>query len=139
MEKSIKKAVVDTNIFISVFVFPSGVIREIISLAITNKVELIVSVEILEEFSCVLREKFGWTENMVIEKMHVIKSLVKICDPDIKIDAVHADKTDNKIIECAVFAGADVIISGDKHLLDMKKYHNIRILKPADFLRMIIG
>jgi len=135
---AIKKAVVDTNIFISAFVYPSGTVREIINLAINRKVELIVSGGMLAEYSRVLRDKFEWTENDIRENMLVIEGITTMCEPDIRLSVVHADSTDNKVIECAVFAEADVIISGDKHLLDLKKYKKIHILKPADFLRSII-
>jgi predicted nucleic acid-binding protein len=47
---------------------------------------------------------------------------------------VKADKDDNKIIEAAVEAKADFIISGDKHLLEMKKYQRIKIVSPSQFL-----
>ena len=68
----------------------------------------------------------------------VITGFTTLCKPDIKLDVVPDDDDDNKIIECAVCAGAEVIVSGDKHLLGLRKYKNIRIIKPADFLRSMI-
>jgi predicted nucleic acid-binding protein len=48
---------------------------------------------------------------------------------------VKADPSDNKFLECAVAAGADVIVSGDKHLLRLKQHAGIPIIRVADFLR----
>lgn len=138
MEYAIKKAVVDTNIFISAFVYPSGTIREIIQLAMKRKIEIFVSGAILHEYSRVLQEKFNWTQEEIRINLAVISGFTRLCNPDIKLDVVAADDDDNKIIECAVCAGAEVIVSGDKHLLELQKYKNIRIIKPADFLRSII-
>ena len=47
------------------------------------------------------------------------------------------DQDDDKFIECAVASRAGVIVSGDKHLLDLKEYEGIEIMKAADFLSII--
>lgn len=47
------------------------------------------------------------------------------------------DEDDLKFVELAVEADADFIVSGDSHLLNLKKYQNIRILTPAEFLKTI--
>ncbi|HEX8228447.1 MAG TPA: putative toxin-antitoxin system toxin component, PIN family, partial [Chloroflexia bacterium] len=57
--------------------------------------------------------------------------------PTVPIDAIASDPDDNKFLECAVAGGADYIVSGDKHLLSLGEYEGIRILSPADFLRVL--
>lgn len=44
------------------------------------------------------------------------------------------DEPDNRILECAVAAGAEVIVTGDNHLLKLKRFRNIAIMGPRDFL-----
>ena len=44
------------------------------------------------------------------------------------------DPDDDKFIECAVALDAAIIISGDKHLLKLKRYVHIDIVSPHDFL-----
>jgi predicted nucleic acid-binding protein len=56
--------------------------------------------------------------------------------PDLHI--VKDDPDDDKFIGCALALKADVIITGDKALLDVKEYHGINIVKPADFLKIYI-
>jgi predicted nucleic acid-binding protein len=51
-----------------------------------------------------------------------------------KISYIKDDADDDKILECAISAESDYIISGDKHLIKLKSFRNIKILKPADFL-----
>ncbi|MBW2252518.1 MAG: putative toxin-antitoxin system toxin component, PIN family [Deltaproteobacteria bacterium] len=51
-----------------------------------------------------------------------------------KIKAIADDPDDDKFIECAVACNAGFIVSGDKHLLDLKEYEEIRIMKAVDFL-----
>lgn len=47
---------------------------------------------------------------------------------------ITVDPADNIFLECAVDGNADYIISGDKHLLDLKTYSDIQILNPKAFL-----
>jgi predicted nucleic acid-binding protein len=54
-----------------------------------------------------------------------------------KLNVIADDPDDNKIIECAVAAGADVIVSGDKHLLRLGQYRGIRIMKLRQLLESI--
>ena len=46
------------------------------------------------------------------------------------------DPDDDKIVQCALVGGASYIVSGDKHLLALKSYQAIGILRPADFLSL---
>jgi putative PIN family toxin of toxin-antitoxin system len=134
---AIKKITVDTNILISFFVYPTGIVREIIGLAINKHISICISPDIIEEYMRVLRLKFGWTETDISANIGLLKRMTLLVHPELRIKAVRADSTDDKIIECAVTAGADAIISGDKHLLNLKKYKNIPMMKPAELLRIL--
>lgn len=134
-----KKAAVDTNVLVSAFVYPAGTVREIFSLAMNRKVILAVSEPVLAEYAEVLRRKFGWAEHEIDENVRFIRKFTEMAVPSSGIKAVKADPTDDKVIECAVAAGADFIVSGDKHLLNISKYKSIKIVKPADFLRILNG
>lgn len=59
-----------------------------------------------------------------------------IADPLLNLNIVKADPKDNKIIECAVVGKADYVVSGDKHLLDIKEYDKIKIISPKEFLEI---
>jgi uncharacterized protein len=54
--------------------------------------------------------------------------------PRRRVNAVKEDPDDNRILECALAAGADVIVSGDGHLLRLTEYEGIAILTPRAFL-----
>ena len=139
MANIIKKAVVDTNILVSAFVFPDGLIREVIDMAFKKQIRLFTSGPLLEEYARVLSRKFGREHETIDKHIKMVTRLLIIVNPDISIDAVRSDPSDNKVLECAVTAGADAVISGDKHLLNMKRYKSIQIITPADLLRQIYG
>lgn len=62
-------------------------------------------------------------------------SCAQLITPDQQLDVVPGDKNDNIIIECAVAAGAEAIVTGDKDLLRMKAYSGIQMVTVADLLQ----
>jgi len=127
------KVVIDTNVFISSFF--GGIPREIINLWRDGQIIICISQSILEEYIKVLNR-------LGIDK-HEITKLTKLFAEGYnlmfaattpKIEIVKDDPDDNKFIECAVELGSKIIISGDKHLLNIGKYIDIKILSPREFM-----
>jgi len=54
-----------------------------------------------------------------------------------KLDVVREHSADNKFVECALAAGADYIVSGDKHLLKVGCYKKTQIVSVKEFLKKI--
>jgi uncharacterized protein len=54
----------------------------------------------------------------------------------VEVDVLKEDPADNRVLECAVSAGADYIVTGDQDLLRLGRYDAIRILTVADFLEI---
>jgi len=131
------KVTIDTNILISAFVFPDGIVREIINLTIKKQIEIFISEKIIEEYIKILSGKFHWTDEDIKENLIFLKKIFNIIKTEKKIDIIKNDEADNRILECAITAGTNFILTGDKHLLNIKKYKNISILKPADFMRLM--
>ncbi len=81
------------------------------------------------------RKKFKWDKEQVERVLNRIKGKALQVKPKAKISVIKGKEDDNRILECAVEAGAQYIISGDKrHLLPLKEYQGIKILSPSDFL-----
>ncbi len=55
------------------------------------------------------------------------------------VDVVKNDPSDNRILECAIAAKSDYIITGDKHLLRLSRYEGIMIARVSNFLRELEG
>jgi predicted nucleic acid-binding protein len=60
--------------------------------------------------------------------------ILKVVNPKVKIGAIKRDLLDNKVLECALEAGAKYVVSGDKHLLELKKFRKTEILTAREFL-----
>ena len=130
--------VCDTNVLISATLFPGSPPDEVIQLAREGFIDLASSPEILSEFKRVLREKFNTPKEEIKEITECIEGIAVIVKPIRKINLIKQDPTDNKILECALKAEADYIISGDtKHLQPLKEFQGIPILSPAKFLAAI--
>jgi len=127
------KVVIDTNVFISAIYLPESRPAEVILLARRKKISNFISPEILEEIERIIKKKLLWDNAKTQSILRRIKNFSEIVAPQERL-AVIADDPDNRILECAVTSQADFIISGDKHLLNLKAYRGIAIVTPGGFL-----
>jgi len=129
------KVVFDTNIFISAFVIPGGKAEEVYLHVLKGDFDLYSSVAILSETAQKLREKFAWPENQIVRLLKAISKVATVIKtrPHLRI---LPDEPDNRILECALEAKADFIVSGDKHLLSLKHFQNIKIISLSNFLEI---
>lgn len=122
------RVVFDSNVYISALLF-DGPPREILEFAMKRQVVLISSDAIINETAGKLRDKFSWPEHRILQFIRATSRLAEIHSPKRKLSAV-SDDADNRALECAIAGKANLIISGDKHLLRLKSFQNIPIQKP---------
>lgn len=122
------RVVFDSNVYISALLF-DGPPRQILEFAIDRQVVLVASDAIIAETAGKLRNKFSWPEHRIEQFVRATSRLAELHKPKKKISLV-PDEADNRILECAIAGEANLITSGDKHLLRLKSYQNIPIQKP---------
>ncbi len=127
------RIVLDTNVIVSALVF-GGVPRTVLELADVGRCELFYSEPIQTEVRRVLAEKFEWPSTMLDKVLPVLWSMGEQVFPSATVSVVAADPDDNLILECAVAAKADFIVSGDHHLLELRSFESTPILTPRQFL-----
>ena len=128
------RIVPDTNVIISGILF-GGIPRLILDMLISGQHDFFLSMQILEEIREVLnRPKFGFDNESALLLIEELHSLCKIVKPTKSINFIIDDPDDNKILECAVAANAEIIISGDSHLLSVGSCKDIKILSPRQFI-----
>lgn len=127
------RIVADTNIYISALNF-AGAADELLALGRAGVIEVFISPPILEEIAGVLLRKFRWTPPRVREAARAIRSFAVLVNPEESLNIVRDDEPDNRILECAVAARADVIVTGDQHLLKLKRFRGILIATPRELL-----
>lgn len=129
------KAVVDTNILVSASFWKGNPYR-IIRLAGRKEIEAFASAKILEEYARALRRDFKMQENEIGERTGNLLKMIKLVEPKAKITEIKEDPEDNRVLEAAVEAGANYIVSGDGHLLKLKEFRGIKIIKARQFLEL---
>ena len=128
------RVVVDTNVYISA-IFWGGKPRHVIDLGRDGEIQIFTSEDIEQEILDKLMTKFGMNSDDAGRVMADFSTFTKLIRVSRRIHVVKDDPDDDKFIECAVECNAEFIISGDKHLLNMRKYEGIDIMNAATFLK----
>jgi putative PIN family toxin of toxin-antitoxin system len=128
------KAILDTNVLISAYVFPGGKPEAVYRLALEGRLEIGTSLPLLAEFGRVLELKFGWMTDRVEAAVAQMTRIASVVEPVETIHVITGDPADDRVLEAARAFGADVIVSGDRHLLDLGTWSDIEIVPPAAFI-----
>jgi len=131
------KAVLDTNIYIAAFAFPKGRSAALWDAARRSLFRVLTSPAIIREMAGVLRLDFAWQDDRVRKIIRVVAHVARIIAPRSVLSVVSVDPDDNRILECAVDGKADIIVSNDHHLLNLRKYAGIPIIAGVDFRRTL--
>lgn len=128
------RVILDTNVFVS-GVFFSGPPHQILKAWRDGKLRLVISAEILEEYRRVghaLGEQFPAIDLGPLLDLVAVNA--EMCPAQSLSAPVCVDPDDDKFFACAVVGKITVIVSGDKHLLQVSGYRNISVLKPREFV-----
>ncbi|HRJ42874.1 MAG: putative toxin-antitoxin system toxin component, PIN family [Caldilineaceae bacterium] len=135
-----ERVVLDTNVFISHLLVPSGLPAQIFARWEASHFHLIVSPALLAEVRETLgyariRRKYPITDEMVDRLIDLLEHDAIVVPGGVDVaGALPADPDDEQILACAVEGRADLIVSGDRHLLALGNFRGIPILLPRDFL-----
>ena len=127
------KITIDTNFLISSALWDNSSAHKLLLKLIENDAKIYTTKEILEEFSKVLKRDFKYNEEKVNERINSVLSFVSLVVVRNKINIVKEDSDDNKILECAIESNSEYLLTYDNHLLKIKEYKGIKILKPEEF------
>lgn len=129
-------ALCDTNVLVSAFI-AGGPPSRVIDAAIDGRVELVLADPVLDELARVLSVKLGFEPTRVREIDTFLTDLAheRVARPAGSPEAVTGDPDDDVVLACAVVAGVDVIVSGDRrHMLPIGEHRGVRIVTPQTLL-----
>ncbi|MFA6035160.1 MAG: putative toxin-antitoxin system toxin component, PIN family [Myxococcota bacterium] len=130
------RAILDTNIFVSCLL--GGKLEAILDSLKAGRFTIVVSDDIVSEYNEVLRRpKFGFTEADVDDVMAFIFNNAEFVVPSETFMAIPADPDDNKFIDAAVAGSIELIVSGDKHLLELASFRGSRVVSANAFLKLL--
>jgi putative PIN family toxin of toxin-antitoxin system len=128
------KVVLDTNVIIS-GIFFSGPPHQILKAWRNKKFQIVISLEILDEYYRVGEELAAQFPEVDLDPiLEFVNTKAEIVEAAKLNEAVCDDPDDDKFFACAIAAGVNLIISGDKHLLKMSGYQRIDVVRPRQFV-----
>jgi len=130
------RVVLDTNVYISAVMF-GGLPGSLLDLAFLRAFTLITSPALLDELDEKLRAKFEMTVEDVAFLRGKLENIALVVEPVEDLRVIAEDPDDNRVLECAVTGEADVIVSGDRHLLKLASYQGISIVTVRQFLELV--
>jgi putative PIN family toxin of toxin-antitoxin system len=131
------KIVIDSNVFVSSF-FWGGYPREVFERVINGLDELYITDEILKEITSVMNSsKFVANSDEIEDYIKIIEKYSKKIISKNVLEPISRDKDDDKILQCGLDGGVDFIVTGDKDLLVLIEYEQIKIIKPKEYLEIV--
>jgi putative PIN family toxin of toxin-antitoxin system len=134
------RAVLDTNVFVSSLLVKVGVPAQGLDAWRAGRFTLVTSNAIVAETRSALgysriRRKYAVTDEEIELLVRLIEQDALLVPGNADVaGAIPADRADEKILACALEGEADVIVSGDPHLLDLGEYRSIPIRNARQFL-----
>jgi uncharacterized protein len=133
--------VLDTNVLLSA-TFWNGASNRLVNSIVSEKAECVLSNSLLDEYLDVLQRK-EISLKIQDRSLAVSESVRKMIDisvitiPEISLNVVKNDPDDNMVLECALSAGVDYIVTNDKHLLSVSEFAGIKIVDPETMLKIL--
>ena len=127
------KVVFDTNVFVSALTLPNGRGDQALRKIVQGEDSLALSKQILDELLSVLARKFARNREELARVAVFLSNLGEIVEPAESL-TVLADEPDNRIVECALAANAQLIVTGDRAMLALGEYQGIRIASLSAYL-----
>jgi hypothetical protein len=137
------RAVLDTNVFVSSLLNKTGAPARLIDAWRVGEYMLVTSPAIMAEIKAVLelprvRKKYPLTDHDIGQLLDLIEKDAILVPGGSKVsNVIPQDPSDHIFLSCALEAGADCIVSGDRHLLGLKVFEGIPILKVVQFLELL--
>ena len=132
------KVVFDTNVVASAS-FWRGAPFDCLAAWAQGRCVAVVSSNLLAEYHETVEElRLDYPKLKRVEWVEVLTESAELVFPTDRATGATPDPDDEMILECALAAEADFIISGDKkHLLALRQFQGIPIISPAEFLRRL--
>jgi uncharacterized protein len=129
------KVVFDTNILVSALVFPGGRGEAALRRIVEEQDQLVISKPIVDELLGILARKFARDAEELAHVAVFLSGLAILVKPRRRLRVIK-DDPDNRILECAVTGRAGAIVTGDKALLTLAEYKNVRIISLREYLKV---
>ena len=130
------RVLIDSSVLVAAHISRAGVCAELLEDVLMDH-ELVMSQFIIDELARKLRDKFKFTEDEIAEVRSHLLADCEMVSPGEVPSAACRDPNDLPVLGTAVAGRADVLITVDKDLLDLREYSGISIIRPGQFWRRV--
>lgn len=133
----------DTNVLVSAFIAKQGHPANLLQLALTlENIELVFSAPILKELRDVLmrsevRSRFSYTEHHIEKILNTVRMSTQMVSLKSRFEIVREDPKDDVILNTAYDGKAEYVVSGDGHLLKLRRFKGIKIVNPKQMMDIV--
>ena len=131
------KIVFDTNVYVAEALLGEAASRLIDATRSANW-RIFVSTYLLDELERVLTEKLDFSRRLAVLSRGRIMRRSTSVEPPTSRHLVPEDPKDSPILQAALAAGADYLVTNDQHLRGLDPYEGLRIISMADYERLLI-
>ncbi len=131
------RVVLDTNVLVSAIVF-GGPPGRLVELAAEGHLQLVLSPPLIHELREVLRRKFGFSDAAAYQAETILRRISILVEPQREVAILSEDPEDNRVLEAALASDAEIIVSGDRHLLNLENFGTIPIMSARGLLNRIV-
>jgi putative PIN family toxin of toxin-antitoxin system len=129
------RVVFDTNIFFSAFVIPGSLAEKAMLKIIEEEDSLSISKDIMDEVLSALSSKFGRDKEGLSHVAVTLSELAELVKPARRIKLLK-DEPGSRITECAIYGKADLLVTGDKEILQLREYRGVKIISLKEYLEL---
>ena len=127
----------DTNVLVSAFT-TRGICADILAVVLAEH-QLVLGERVLVELGRVLREKMRMPEDSVVEAEAFLRQEAAVISKGAVVDVSIRDPDDVEVLAQAVEGLADVLVTGDRDLLDVADRLPVEVLSPRGFWEKLHG
>ena len=133
------RVVVDANVVVSGWLQTLGPSARVLDAANAGRILLVVSPAIVAEYRrslgyAKIRRRLRVAPEIIEAWLDALTLLVEVVPGERTVAVVKADPDDDKYLAAALEGGASILVSGDRHLLDLRTVEGVRVLNPRSFL-----
>src|SRR4030043_388104 len=129
------KVFLDTNVLVSAMA-TRGLCADVLRETLTSH-QLVVSAPLFNELTRVLRQKLQIPDKLINDAIEILQQDAHFAIPSTLSDVKIRDKDDLTILSSALNGKADLLVTGDKELLDLGRIQDMEIVSPRGFWKRI--
>ena len=134
------RATLDVNVLVSSFPARTGTLAQLIDQWLRYRFTLVLSEHILTGLALVWDRPF-WRARFQADEAHralvVLRTSAEIVVPVLSVRGVAEDEEDDLVLATAVAGGAGYLVTGDRYLQTLRRFEDVRILSPRQFLEVL--